>query len=103
MTEKGNIVQVGPRPSDNFIKTEDGLRIPLEENGRGSYLLNVEFVGGGNGTITVDSGAEDSVCPKDWAKQFGVEKADTKFVFRDASGNRIQHHGARKVKVISPF
>ena len=103
VAEKGNIIQFGPKPTDNFIQTGDGQKIPLEENGRGSYLMTVDFVGGGRGTITVDSGAEDSVCPKEWAKQFGTSEAERNFVFRDASGNRIKHHGARKIKVVSPF
>ena len=49
---------------------------------KGSYVLNVEFVkkteaGGleavGKETITVDSGAEESVCPLGWGETFGLE------------------------------
>eukprot|EP00973_Karenia_brevis_P038942 5376048-Karenia_brevis.AAC.1 len=35
-------------------------------NGRGSYVLKVDFAGGGPTEITVDSGAEESVCPWEW-------------------------------------
>eukprot|EP00973_Karenia_brevis_P009006 1219967-Karenia_brevis.AAC.1 len=30
-----------------------------------------EFVGGGKTEVTVDSGAEESVCPWEWGQQFG--------------------------------
>ena len=49
--------------------------------------------------ITVDSAAEESVCPLHWAEQFGlnpVEKGrEMKLV--NASGGRISHWGSRKV------
>jgi hypothetical protein len=66
ITEKGNRVQFGPGPKDNFIESlTKGAKIDLTPNGRGSYLMEVEFVGGGKTQITVDSGAEESVCPED--------------------------------------
>jgi hypothetical protein len=71
ITEKGNRVQFGPGPKDNFIESlTKGAKIDLTPNGRGSYLMEVEFVGGGKTQITVDSGAEESVCPEDWGSQF---------------------------------
>ena len=104
VVEKGNIIQFGPEAKDNWIRTADGKRtIPLTENGRGSYLMQVDFVGGGKSMITLDSGAEDSVCPKGWADQFGTKVPGKNYVFRDASGNKIAHLGTRKVKVTSPF
>ena len=104
VVEKGNIIQFGPEAKDNWIRTADGRRtIPLTENGRGSYLMQVDFVGGGKSMITVDSGAEDSVCPRAWAEQFKTLAPERNYIFRDASGKRISHHGTRKIKVTSPF
>ena len=63
IVEKGNFVSFGPEEGDNFIMNKkSGNKIKLRPNGRGSYLMDVEFVGGGRTEITVDSGAEESVC-----------------------------------------
>ena len=43
------------------------------------------FVGGGKAEITVDSGAEENVCPREWGAQFGVRDAKRKMKFRNAS------------------
>eukprot|EP00973_Karenia_brevis_P060204 8377165-Karenia_brevis.AAC.1 len=58
----------------------------LRPNGRGSYLLKVEFVGGGSTEITVDSGAKESVCPWEWGQQFGCRMSDEPMRLRNASG-----------------
>ena len=71
----------------------------LRPNGKGSYLMDVEFKGGGKTEITVDSGAEESVCPMEWGVQFGTEGVTQKMRFRDASGNPIEHLGKREVLV----
>ena len=74
----------------------------MQRNGKGSFLLNVDFVNGGSTSITVDSGAEDSVCPKAWGEHFKMTEGKS-INFRDASGNKIPHFGERKIKVVSPF
>ena len=51
------------------VNNKTGDKLKLRENGRGSYLMDVDFVGGGKGEITVDSGAEESVCPKEWGSR----------------------------------
>ena len=38
----------------------------LQSNGKGSYLMQVKFVGGEKTEIIVDSGAEEHVCPWEW-------------------------------------
>ena len=53
--------------------------------------------------ITVDSGAEDSVCPWDFGRQFGIMPPSAPMNLYDAQGNIIQHHGTRKIFVQSPF
>ena len=53
----------------------------------------------GKGEIVVDSGAAESVCPWDWAKEFGTKDIpwDQKRMFLNASGGRMEHYGERKV------
>ena len=94
----------GPREEDNYIwNKESGDRIPLRPNGKGSYLMDVEFEGGGKTEITVDSGAEESVCPWDWGERFGMDEGAPKLTFRNASGGLIPHWGSREVIVTSTF
>ena len=46
--EKGDRVSFGPKPGENCIENmQTGFRLPLVNNGRGSYQLEVNFVGGG--------------------------------------------------------
>ena len=104
IVEKGNIVHFGPEEKDNFIQnTATGDKLPLKPNGRGSYILEVDFVGGGKAEIVVDSGAEESVCPWDWGRQFGIREADKWMNFKNASGQPISHYGHRDVLVESLF
>eukprot|EP00973_Karenia_brevis_P072759 10104940-Karenia_brevis.AAC.1 len=61
IVEKGNRVIFGPGKEDNFIlNSKTGDKLMMIPNGRGSYVLKVNFVGGGPTEITVDSGAEES-------------------------------------------
>ena len=60
-------------------------------------------MGGEKTEITVDSGAEENVCPWEWENQFKMVDADNWMPFRDASGGTIPHHGRRDVLVASPF
>jgi hypothetical protein len=72
----------------------------------GSYVMDVGFVekvaGGwvsrGVAEITVDSGAEDSVCPPGWGEWFGMVKAARKMNLVGAGGGSIEHYGSRRVR-----
>jgi hypothetical protein len=104
ITEKGNRVCFGPGEEDNFIENRaSGDKIKLRQAGKGSYLLDVSFSGGKKTEITVDSGAEENVCPWEWGQEFGVNTAGKKMIFRGANGAWIDHYGERKVFVQSPF
>ena len=104
VTEKGNRVCFGPKSEDNYIENvKSGLRIPMKSNGKGSYLLDLQFVGGGKTELTVDSGAEENVCPKEWGQKFGIRDPEQWMKFRGASGKWIEHFGHRDVQVESPF
>jgi len=100
--EKGNQVSFGPKEEDNYIQNlNTGDKIMMRPNGRGSYLMDVTFEGGKSTTITVDSGAEENVCPYEWGSQFGIHNADKWMSFRGANGSPIEHYGKRNVKVSS--
>ena len=105
ITEKGNHVTFGPDVEDNYIWNKStGDKMMLKPQGKGSYVMDVQFVGGEKTVITVDSGAEESVCPWDWGERlFGTSAAENWMTFKNASGGNIPHWGKRKVKVISPF
>ena len=53
--------------------------------------------------VTVDSAAEESVCPEAWGKHFGLDPVQPgqHMTFINASGGHIAHHGSRKVIVDS--
>ena len=104
IVEKGNYVCFGPEPKDNFIQSgRNGDKLMLQPHGRGSYVMEVYFEDGQPTTITVDSRAEESVCPYGWASQFGIQPSQRKMNFLNASGGEIKHYGQRDVTVVSPF
>ena len=47
--------------------------------------------------ITIDSAAEESVCPQQWAEAFGLQMADKPLKLVNANGGRIEHFGHRAV------
>ena len=47
ITEKGNHVMFGPQEEDNYILNKDtGDKLMLKPKGRGSYVMEVSFLGG---------------------------------------------------------
>ena len=104
VVEKGNEVRFGPGKEGNYIRnTKTGDKFVLRPNGKGSYLMDVKFPGGVKTQITVDSGAEESVCPVGWGAEFGTEELDRRLNLINASGAKIPHMGQRLVKVEAPF
>jgi hypothetical protein len=47
------------------------------------------------GEITVDSAAEESVCPREWCKEFGTKEPVKWLKFVNASGGQMGHYGER--------
>ena len=104
----GNIVQFGEEESDCFIKNKTtGKKIMLQRK-RGSHVLEIEFVKEGEKgnmeivgreSITVDSGAEESVCPLGWGEVFGLKpvKPGQELRMINAGGDVMPHYGSRKV------
>jgi hypothetical protein len=52
----------------------------------------------GKGEITIDSAAEESVCPKDWGAEFGTKEPARWLKFVNASGGAMGHYGERLAK-----
>jgi len=97
--EKGNRVCFGPNEADNYIQSvRSGDQIYMRKQ-RGSFVIDGQFGDGEWKDITIDSAAEESVCPKDWGKQFGTVQVeeDKKLRFVSANGGKIEHYGERKV------
>jgi hypothetical protein len=104
LVEKGNFVNFGPEPKDNFIENrQSNCRVGLIPTPKGSYLLKANFVGGAETDIVVDSGAEENVCPKWWGESFGLDNSGRTLNLRSASEARISHWGEREVVVESSF
>ena len=80
-----------------------GKKIQLYPKGSGSYIMKVKFKGGNETEITVDSGAEENVCPVWWGEQFGIRDASRWLNLINASGDQIPHYGSRTVQLVSPF
>ena len=57
----------------------------------------------GTAEITIDSAADESVCPKDWMKAFHTKWVpdEKKMRFRNASGGRMEHYGEKKVDFVA--
>ena len=59
-----------------------------------------ELVKVGSDVITVDSGAEESVCPQKWGESFGLKAVGPEGKMRmiNAAGDAMPHSGNRKVQ-----
>ena len=102
IVKKGNRVVFAEGVGNSYIVTaKTGDKLVLRENGRGSYLMDVNFVGGGKGEITVDRGAEEDVCPKDWVSRSKINEEVKKLKFRGANGGEIKLYGERDLFVTS--
>ena len=64
------------------------------------FICRVGWGKTGNGEITIDSAAEESVCPEDWETKFGLTEVpeNKRMKFRNASGGRMNHYGSRTAK-----
>ena len=65
----------------------------------GAYVVDIVLADGTETEITIDSGAEESVCPKNWAGMYGLSqvKAGEEMKLVNASGKTIAHYGQRDV------
>ena len=67
-----------------------------QEEGEEQWQWRAE-VGGARAEIIVDSAADESVCPQDWAWQFGTGPSRKHLKLVNANGGSITHFGSRQV------
>ena len=104
VVEMGNEVRFGPgKDGSSIFNPKTGHKFVSRPNGKGSYLMDVKFPGGARTETTVDSGAEESVCPKGWGEQFGLVQPDRRLNLINASGASLAHYGQRNIVVEAPF
>ena len=109
----GNVVQFGENPDECYIASKKTKRKVMMQQRRGSYVIKVEFVKSvvgndgvrslkkvGSEFITVDSGAEESVCPLGWGDTFELTavKPGKEMKMVNAGGGEMPHYGSRKVQ-----
>ena len=112
MCKMGNPVQFGDEDSECFIQNKQTKKKVMMKKKRGSYVIEVEFVKDevgadgtwkrtrvGKETITIDSGAEESVCPLGWGESLGMKVVSPGSEMRmvSAAGTEMKHYGSRKV------
>ena len=53
--------------------------------------------------ITIDSAADESVCPQDWLRTFKTTAVpeQSKMMFRNASGGKMAHYGEKRVDFVT--
>ena len=70
----------------------------MRKKGR-SFVVDGTFGSDDWQVMTIDSAAEESVCPKEWGQQFGTSPVEEnkKMKFVAANGATIEHYGERKV------
>ncbi len=51
------------------------------------------------GWILVDSGADEHVCPPNWATRVETERNHKETILRDAQGNKLQGQGRKIVRL----
>ncbi len=103
IVEQGNIVCFGNGEGKNYIQNErTGEKIMMRPNGKGSYLMDLKFENGDITEVTVDRGAEESVCPRWWGQQYGTPPAKVWMNLNGAGGHSLGHFGERTV-LMTPF
>ena len=95
MEENGNRV-VFEQGGGYIEHIETGKKVKMRKKG-GSYVLDVTLRGSGPVEVTVDSGAEESVCPAWWGEEFKTKRTEKEMKLINASGKPIAHFGEREV------
>ena len=71
----------------------------------GAWVVDVVLKDGSKAEITIDSAAEESVCPKDWAGIYGIHLVSRGSEMRlvNANGGEIKQYGKREVVFEASF
>ena len=72
----------------------------MRKKGR-AFVIDMLMDGGKAEEITIDSAAEESVCPERWAEEFGIQRVEKgkELMLMGANGSDIPHYGMRKVSL----
>ena len=99
----GNEVKFGPKSEDNVICNKTtGRTIQMEKRG-GVYIVKVMIKVGHTWheeEMTVDSGAEECVMPRDWYKEIELWEAKAGIKFMGADGSDMGNFGRRLIEFI---
>jgi len=98
VVEAGNRISMGPKPEDNYIEngvTGEKIRLRVE---RGTYVFDVQYDNGEDGSITLDSGAGVSVWPVGWMDDVPMLPKDPKLKMTAANGSVIENLGAKVIR-----
>ena len=103
ITEQGSRVSFGLEREYTFVENElAGDELSLRPHGQGSYLMDVQFVGGENRDYGGQWGGRERL-------SLGMRRTvpggapERVMRFRNACGGPIQHYGRGDVVVASPF
>jgi hypothetical protein len=102
IVEKGNRVVFDGESDIQNVAT--GKKIEMRKKGR-AYVIDVVTENGRKEEITIDSAAEESVCPERWAESCGIERVEEgkELGLCGANGSKINHFGKRNVVFESVF
>jgi hypothetical protein len=95
------------KPSDrrfvlgDFMRAPAGARLPQSSRAAPMEVRHIctvrrsPWVPVGTGEITIDSAAEESVCPRAWGEAYEMRKPSRKLRFVNASGGEMGHYGEK--------
>jgi len=99
----GNLVRFGPGADDNYImNVKTSRKIWMTKNG-GVYEVAVMFKVNEEwkeGIITIDSGAEECVMPKDWYKDVEMSEKKDGIKFMGADGSDLGNFGRKLMEFV---
>ena len=98
MDEKGNRV-VFEHGGGYVEHIATRRRVKMRKKGD-AYVIDVVLSNGQKEEITIDSGAEESVCPWLWGEELGMKEATAKISLVNASGKPITHYGSRDIDIV---
>lgn len=98
IVEAGNRVILDPNPDKCFIENVDSKERMRLRKERGVYVIDAKFEAGGEGVITLDSGAGVSVWPKDMLAEVPMMPKKKGLKMMAANGTEIANIGQNMIK-----